>query len=390
KKEFGSDTNRFRFTVSPDLCHLPAEGSYPNLAEEVKARFVKCFGTDRPERLKIKLIYPELKKSFVAANQAEATTKQGFSVTRICNGDICSYWVDENFKARVDPIPCEAKGGAECPKKCKPQARLFFRLIDLDYPGMVELSTKSINDIVRIKAVLRSALEIYPEYKLNEITFVLYRYKEKVNTPKYGKQDKWLVGLQVCPSFDRFAEEVREKKRQMLLQGSLDHELLVEDDDYEDPQDLWLEYVNLLNAADDLQIIDQAEQWALSQEALAQQAARIKHEANTARDRIVGASNFEPAPTESAKPKPKQNKPALLDQPIEAWQNQGQEPVGKAAQAALIEVRDKLGITNTQIADCLEELFPGKKSKDLSQIQLDELISMIHCEYDFADEAEPS
>lgn len=360
---YGDDLDHFRFVPDKALEAFPAEGDAANLLEEMAQRFQSKFGPS-PKTLRIQLIYPDIDRSFVRDNRLGSASKNGtYTVTRICDGTTCSRWMDDNYNIHNTPIPCEAKDGdQECPRGCKPYSKLSFRLVDLGYPGLVTLEPKSINDIVNIGATLEASAQTYPEYKLNEITFVLYRYEAMVSTPAHGKQRKWLCGLRVDPAFDAFAEKVRSQNRDRLLRGELAMPLVPEmEDEDDDPDALWFQYIEFLRSATDQSLIDAAEEWALTQRPLLVRRQEILAESRIARDRLQASPSF-----------PQSRQAALAEEAAKTT-----EPMGKVAQDILLQVRDELNLGNQAIAETLESLYPGKKAKDLNREELRSLIQLI-------------
>lgn len=201
KEIFGEDLDYFRFEPSMRLRELPAvnpsvESLYHQLANAY------CELGEKPRTLRIRFAYPIPEENFACENEVWKSVKGVDRCVRRCDGASCTLHITERGTLSKEPIPCAAAAELNrCPAGCVPTGRLRFFLPDLNYPGVVLLTTHSIHDIGEIRA----NLEAYANWDLTKIPFRLCRTEKTITrTDEQGNVfplKKWLCHLEIDPEF---------------------------------------------------------------------------------------------------------------------------------------------------------------------------------------------
>lgn len=212
----GQDLDHFRFEPSERLSELLAPDGSGSLASYLTERWNEL--GDAPRAITIRFLGSTVADVFKAeANEVWATIGGASRCVRRCNGETQLLHLTKDKKLSKEPIPCDAvEGENECPNKCKPTGRLFFMVPALEYPGLIVLTTHSINDIIEIKG----NLALYENWDLSKIPFRLCRTKRSVTRNENGtlrSMDKWLLHIEIDPSFGNaiFAQQPRQYLAQL-------------------------------------------------------------------------------------------------------------------------------------------------------------------------------
>lgn len=222
KEIFGEDLDHFRFEPSPRLLEFPAmTKGFSSLHDELKTRYAEL--GEKPRTIRVRFAHPEPELNFSTDNEVWKQVKGVERCTRRCNGETCSLHTTDKGTLSKEPIACAAVEGLnKCPQGCVPTGRLRFFLPDLNYPGIVALTTHSIHDISEILG----NLEAYANFDLTKIPFKLCRTEKTINrTDEQGNtfpMRRWLCHLEIDPEFGLLLQRSQENRYRAELQAPIE------------------------------------------------------------------------------------------------------------------------------------------------------------------------
>ena len=222
KEIFGEDLDYFRFEPSERLRGFPAVN--PEL-ESLYHQLANAYSElgDSPRTLRIRFAYPIPEENFVCGNEVWKSVKGVDRCVRRCDGASCTLHITERGTLSKEPIPCAAAAEQNrCPSGCVPTGRLRFFLPDLNYPGIIVLTTHSIHDIQEI----RGNLEAYANWDLTKLPFRLCRTEKTITrTDEQGNVfplKKWLCHVEIDPEFGLLLQRSTEVRYRAELTGNRD------------------------------------------------------------------------------------------------------------------------------------------------------------------------
>jgi hypothetical protein len=175
---------------------------------------------EKPRTLRARFAYPNPEDNFSCANELWKSVKGVDRCIRRCDGATCSLHITKRGTLSKEPIACAATGEQnKCPAGCVPTGRLRFFLPDLNYPGIVLLTTHSIHDIQEI----RGNLEAYANWDLTKLPFRLCRTEKTITrTDDAGNVfplKRWLCHVEIDPEFGLLLQQSTQLRYRAELTG---------------------------------------------------------------------------------------------------------------------------------------------------------------------------
>lgn len=196
---FGEDLDHFRFDPAESTYNLPAPDGDGRLADYLMRQWDEL--GEKPRYVPIQFMHNAISENFTMINEVWARVGTVERCVRRCDGETVNLSMTEDKKLTRTPLPCSAVEGLnECPMGCKPTGRLQFLIPQLNYPGLVIMTTHSIYDIYEIQG----NLALYQNWELSKIPFQLCRTERTINRNDNGKvtaMKKWLCHLVIDPRF---------------------------------------------------------------------------------------------------------------------------------------------------------------------------------------------
>lgn len=213
-KHIGTELDHFRFASETGW-------------EHANALFTEAYG-DQPQEITVKLPYKYVDENLSSWYYAWAAG----GLLRRCDGETCSLH-RENSKANFNNTPVECplrtNPGEKCPYGCKATGYLSLILPKLRQPGLVTLETHSINDLKNLYGSLLDAFEKLGD--LRDVPFRLSRRHKEINAPVFGKdkkptgekqkRSKWLVFIEIDPSWFNLMLQVHESRRRKSIMDGI-------------------------------------------------------------------------------------------------------------------------------------------------------------------------
>lgn len=223
KPTIGRDYNSHYLRFEPDdrFKNEPSDNGFPNLYDELKARWEKLIARGT---VSVKLPFSTVEECMFLDNSVIIKWGTGTKKAASCDGKTCSLsfateMVSGKKKYEFDrnPKPCMAGEDGICPMGCAPKALLKLIIPDLYPGGVVVFPLGSPIDIDSV----RGTLTRFERFPLDGIPFALFRKAARVNySDDRGEQsrDNWGVNLDIDPiaasklmaktdrRFDRFLE----------------------------------------------------------------------------------------------------------------------------------------------------------------------------------------
>lgn len=220
KEIFGEDLDYFRFEPSVRLQSFQSiTPGFESLDHELARRYTEL--GEKPRTLRIRFAYPTPEENFSCANEVWKSIKGTDRCVRRCDGASCTLHMTERGTLSKQPIPCSAAPEQnKCPAGCVPTGRLRFFLPDLNYSGLLVLTTHSVYDIGEI----RGNLEAYANWDLIKLPFRLCRTEKTITrTDENGNvfaMKKWLCHVEIDPEFGLLLQRSVEWRYRAELTGS--------------------------------------------------------------------------------------------------------------------------------------------------------------------------
>ncbi len=204
KTTIGRDYNSHYLRFEPDdrFKNEPSEQGFPNLYEELKARWEKLIAR---QSVSVKLPFSTLEECLFLDNSVIIKWGTGTKKAASCDGTTCTLsFKTEKVNGKNQhvfdrtPKPCMVGSDGICPMGCAPKALLKLIIPDLYPGGIVVFPLGSPIDIDSV----RGTLARFQQYPLNGIPFSLFRKSTRVNySDDRGDQsrDNWGVNLDIDP-----------------------------------------------------------------------------------------------------------------------------------------------------------------------------------------------